>query len=105
MDELKVIKVMNEAKIEILKEKNNNYEEHIKIKQILEDEACFFKIEKNKAYYILRRVGVKENKIDEVYKKLIMPNVYHGLVKKGIINENDECLVIKYNNYRKWKFV
>ena len=102
MNELKVIKVMNEAKIEISQENRDNYEEHLKIKQILEDEACFFKLEKLKAYDILRSVGVKENKIEEVYKKLIMPDVYHMLVKKGIINEDDENIVVKYKNYRKW---
>ena len=100
MNELKVIKVMNEAKIEILQENRDNYEEHLKIKQILEDEACFFKLEKLKAYDILRSVGVKENKIEEVYKKLIMPDVYHMLVKKRIINEDDENIVVKYKNYR-----
>ena len=91
---------MNEAKIEISQENRDNYEEHLKIKQILEDEACFFKLEKLKAYDILRRVGVKENKIEEVYKKLIMPDVYHMLVKKRIINEDDENIVVKYKNYR-----
>ena len=100
MNELKVIKVMNEAKIEILQENRDNYEEHLKIKQIIEDEACFNKIKKLKAYDILRRVGVKENKIEEVYKKLIMPDVYHMLVKKRIINEDDENIVVKYKNYR-----
>ena len=100
MNELKVIKVMKEKKIEISQENRDNYEEHLKIKQILEDEACFFKLEKLKAYDILRSVGVKENKIEEVYKKLIMPDVYHMLVKKGIINEDDENIVVKYKNYR-----
>lgn len=42
MDEFKVIVVMNEAKIEVLKDKNENYEKNLKIEEYLKDEALFF---------------------------------------------------------------
>ena len=52
MDEFKIIVVMNEAMLKLLKDKNANYEENLKIKKYLEDEAIFFKINKLNAYKI-----------------------------------------------------
>lgn len=42
MDEFTVIKVMNKARIEILKEKNDDYSLNVKIQEYLKDEALFF---------------------------------------------------------------
>ena len=60
MDEFKVIVVMNEAMLKLLKDKNFNYEENLKIKEYLEDETIFFKIDKVKAYNILQKVSIKQ---------------------------------------------
>ena len=49
MDEFKVIVVMNEAMLKVLKDKNANCEENLKIKRYLEDETIFFKI--NNQYF------------------------------------------------------
>ena len=49
MEEIKVIAVMNEAMIKLLKDKNANYEENLKIRKYLEDETIFFKIKKSNA--------------------------------------------------------
>lgn len=60
IDEIKVIEIMNDAMIELLKDQNKNYEKNLKIKQYLKDEAIFFKINKTNAYKILdkrRTVG------------------------------------------------
>ena len=100
MDEFKVIVVMNEAMLEMLKDRNENYEKNLKIKQYLEDEAFFFKIDKLKACKVLQKVGVKKDKLEDVYKKLISPKIFYDLLHKGKINENDENLVIKYKTYR-----
>ena len=43
MNEFKVIVVMNEAMLKLLKDKNANYDKNSKIKKFLEDEAFFFK--------------------------------------------------------------
>ena len=97
MDEFKVIVIMNETTMELLKDKNANYEKNIKIQQYLQDEAYFFKIDKSKAYEILKDVGVKESQMDVVYKKLTSSSVYYDLLNKGKINENDKNLTVKYS--------
>lgn len=100
MDEFKVIVVMNEAMIELLKDKNENYEKNLKIEQYLKDEAFFFKIDKLKAYKILEIVGVKQERLEDVYKKLISPNVFYDLLHKGKINADNDNLIVKYKIYR-----
>ncbi len=95
MDEFIVIKVMNEATIKLLKDKNKNCSINLKIKDFLQDEAFFFKISKDNAYKILFNVGVKKEQLDNVYNKLISPMVYYSLLKRNIIKPNDK-LVIKY---------
>lgn len=101
MDEFKVIVAMNDAMIELLREKNENYEENLKIRNYLKDEGFFFKIDKINAYEILQNVGIKQDKIESVYKKLIAPNVFYDLLHKGKLKIDDEYLVIKYETYRK----
>ena len=59
MDEFKVILIMNETTIEVLKEKKQDYTLNLKIQKYLEDEAIFFKISKENAKNILKAVGVK----------------------------------------------
>ena len=87
MDEFKIITIMNEAMLKLLKDKNNNYDKNLKIKKFLEDEAFFFKINKSSAYEILQTIGVKEDQLEEVYKKLVSQNVYYDLLNKGKIDE------------------
>ena len=55
MDEFKVIDVMNEAMLNLLKDKNKNYEKNAKIKEYLKDEAFFFKINKLNAFKVLQK--------------------------------------------------
>ena len=100
MDEFKVIDVMNEAMLKLLKDKNENYEKNLKIREYLKDEAIFFKITKTTAYAILKNVGVKEEQLENVYKKLISPNMFYDLLNKGKIKADDENLIIKYQTYR-----
>lgn len=99
MDEFKVIVIMNEAMLKLLKAKNANYEENLKIKQYLEDDTIFFKITKIQAYKILQNVGVKQDNLENVYKKLISPNMFYDLLNKGKIKANDDKLIVKYNEY------
>ena len=98
MNEFIVIDVMNEAMIKTLESRNENCDINLKIKEFLKDEALFFKINKKNAYEILKRVGVKEEQLENVYSKLIAANVYHDLLNKGKIKENDENILIKYND-------
>lgn len=100
MDEIKVIAVMNEAMIEVLKEKGKDYSFNLKIKEELKDETFFFRINKDYAYKILYASGVKKEQLDRTYKKLICPDEYYNLLNKGKIKENDEQIVIKYDKYQ-----
>lgn len=99
MDEFKIIVVMNEAMLKTLKDKNANYDENVKIQKYLEDEAFFFKIEKSKAYTILQNVGVRQESLEEVYKKLTSPNIFYKLLNNGKIKDDDVNLIIKYDTY------
>ena len=99
MDEFKVIVVMNEAMLKLLKDKNSNYEVNLKISKYLKDETIFFKIDKSQAYKILQNVGVKQENIESVYKKLISPNIFYDLLNKGKIKADDDKLIVKYNPY------
>ena len=99
MNEFKVIVIMNEAMLKLLKDKNRNYDENLRIQKYLEDEAIFFKINKLNAYKILEKVGVKQNNIESVYKKLISSNMFYDLVNRGKIDVNDDNIIIKYNIY------
>ena len=80
LDEFKVVTIMNKAMIKTLKENQQNYDENLKIKKYLEDEAFFFKIEKEKAQIILKKIGVQEIQLENVYKKLVSPSVYYKLL-------------------------
>ena len=98
MNEFNVIIVMNEAMLKLLKDKNLNYETNLKIKKYLEDETIFFRIDKENAYEILRSVGVKDDMLDNVYKKLVSHKMFSNLVRRGKIIPDDERLIIRYNS-------
>ena len=90
---------MNEAMLRTLKSKNENYKTNEKIKEYLKDEALFFKIEKTRALKILETVGVKQEKLEEIYKKLTSPDMFYNLLNNGII-KCDDNLNVRYNIYR-----
>ncbi|MFQ9822728.1 MAG: hypothetical protein ACLSD2_00560 [Clostridia bacterium] len=100
MNELRIIDVMNEAMLKVLKEKNADYEKNLMIKNLLKDEAVFFKIDKSKAYEILKNVGVKQEQLENVYKKLISSDVFYDLLNRKIIKKDDKNILIKYTIYR-----
>ena len=97
MDKFVIIKIMNEAMMRLKMSKNEDYEKNKKIKEFLEDEALFFKIKKEHAIKLLISVGVKEENLEETYQKLTEKNTYDNLIKKGIIDIEDNNLVVKYN--------
>ncbi len=98
MIRLNDINLMNETMIIYLKKIGMNAQRNEMIKRILEDEACFFKMEKEDAYTILKDVGVKEN-TDAIYAELVSNDVFYDLYKRGKIQENDKELVVKYKIY------
>ena len=100
MNEFKVIEVMNRAKIEVLKDKKEDYSLNQKIQEYLKDETLFFRINKEKAYKILQTIGVKKELLEEVYKKLINQDVYYDLLNRGKIIDGDVSVIVKYKVYR-----
>ena len=97
MTNIQQIKLMNETTILYLKKIGKNTRRNEIINKILEDESCFFKINKIDAYIILKDIGVSEKKLDEVYSELISKNNYYDLQNRGIIKKNDEDIIIRYN--------
>lgn len=98
MTKLKEIELMNETMIAYLKQLGISSQRNEIIKQLLEDEACFFKMEKEDAYMILKEVGVS-NHIEEIYTSLISREEFYHLQQSGKINETDD-LKIQYEPYK-----
>ena len=101
IDTFKVIEIMNESMIKFLENKNLDCQKNLKIRNYLEDESIFFKVNKINAYKILESVGVKKDSLEIIYKKLTSPNVFFDLLNKGKINNNDKSIIIKYNTYNR----
>ncbi len=97
MTKLKEIELMNETTIAYLKKMGVDSKRNEIIKQILQDEACFFKMNREDAYIILKDVGIS-NKIEEIYTGLISKEEYYHLQQSGKIHDYDE-LKIKYDSY------
>lgn len=62
---------LNNKYIELNKDNEVNLKKHMLIKQILNDSRCFFKMDIETAYAILRDLGIKEENLQEIYKELI----------------------------------
>lgn len=97
MDKFVIIKIMNEAMLRLKRSKKEHCKRNEKIKEFLEDESLFFKIRKEIAIKVLINVGVKEEKLEETYQKLIEKNMYDNLIRKGKIDPKDDNIIIKYN--------
>lgn len=99
MTQLNEVKIMNDTMILYLRKLGMSYKRNEIIKKILEDEACFFKMNKEDAYVILNDVGIQNENIDNVYSKLISNDLYYDLYKHGKIDENNDELVVRYKIY------
>lgn len=100
MDVLKNLMIMNEATIIYKKELGEDSNENKKIKEMLEDEACFFKLDKNIAFKVIEKIGIAKEKVEEVYNEVISKRVFYKLINDGKLNENDDNLKIKYEVYK-----
>ena len=97
MNEFDVIKLMTETKLEVLKDKNENYDMYQKLYNLMADEALFYKISKKNAYRFFEKLGIKEENYEEVYGKLVSKDQYYRLVHEGKIDKNDTNLMIKFD--------
>lgn len=96
MIQLEELRLMNNTMIKYLKNMGMNVKRNEIIKQILNDDACFFKMNKEDAYIILQDIGISKEKIDSLYLTLVSIDEYFYLKKAGKIKENED-LIIKYD--------
>ena len=99
MTQLNELKIINDSTIVYLKKLNRNYKRNGIIKHILDDDACFFKMNKNEAYIILQNIGISNEQIDSIYENLISSNEFYRLFKCNKIDLNDKEIIIKYPIY------
>lgn len=72
--QLKDIKLMNESMIKYLESLGKSAQRNIIIKNILDDDECFKKLNKEDAYIILKDIGISNEKIDSIYLNLVSNN-------------------------------
>ena len=99
MNEFEIIKLMNETTKVYLNKKNEPSEKNEKIQRLLEnDEAFFFKIEKEKALNVLKIIGVGKENMEEEYAKLTSQKEFCRLRDNGM--KIDDSFIVKYDlNY------
>lgn len=101
MDDVNIfecLNIMNETNINYKIEKKLDCTFDIEIRDMLKDEAVFFKIQQGKAYQMLQYMGIKNEFIDNTYKELISPEIFYNLLYYKKIDINDKNLLIKYPN-------
>ena len=102
MDEVNIfecINIMNETNIDYKVRNKIDYNINIDIRNMLKDEAIFFKIAKPRAYQLLEALEIKKEKIDKVYEELISKKIFYNLLHNRKIDINDNNLLIKYPTY------
>lgn len=99
MTQLSELRLINDSNILYLKKLNRSYKRNEIIKNILNDETCFFKMNKNDAYMILKDIGILDNQIDTIYQKLISFDEFYNLYEGKKLDLNDEEILIKYPIY------
>ena len=99
MTQLNELRLINDSNILYLKKINRSYKRNEIIKNILNDETCFFKMNKNDAYMVLHDIGISDNQIDTMYQKLISSDEFYNLYKGKKLDLNDEEILIKYPIY------
>ena len=99
MTQLSELRLINDSNIIYLKKINRSYKRNEIIKNILNDETCFFKMNKDDAYMILQDIGILDNQIDNIYQNLISSDEFYNLYKCKKIDLNDKEILIKYPIY------
>lgn len=94
------LKLMNYSIIDYLKTTGASIGKNELIKEIFKDEACFFKMAKKEAFFVLKTLKVSDNMLEDTYMKLVNKQEYNRLFNAGKINEDDEELKIKYERVK-----
>ena len=98
---IKTLRLMNDSMIIYLRNLGHSTMRNEIIKKILEDEACFFKINKKDAFIILEDIGIAKERVSRAYSSLISYDSYFNLKKSGKINDNDTDLKITYKKFNR----
>lgn len=96
MTSVEVLKLMNYTKIDCLKSTGKDYTKNDLIRQLLKDEACFFKINKEDALLILKSIGVSEENLEKTYSEVTSKDLFMKLVENNKVNVEDQLLKIRF---------
>ena len=98
MTQLNELRIMNDTMIIYLKKLGIDCQRNNIVKNILEDDTCFYKMPKEDAILILKEIGVQNN-IENIYAELTSSDLFYELYRNGKIDVNDNELIIKYKIY------
>lgn len=96
MTSIEVLKLMNYTKIDCLRAIGSDFKRNDLIRQLLKDEACFFKINKEDALLILKSIGVSEENLEKTYSEVTSKDLFMKLVEDKKVNKEDEDLKIRF---------
>ena len=93
------LRLMNSIILNTLKENKKDYRNQLIIKDILEDDTCFFKMDKEEAFIILNNLEISDEYKEKIYKELISFDNFYNLYNENKITLDDKDLKIKYKIY------
>ena len=99
MNKIDELRIINDSNMLYLKRLNLDYTRNTILKNILDDDACFFKMSKEDAYSVLKDLNIVDDELEKTYQELISNKEFNKLVSNGIINIDDKELVIYYPIY------
>lgn len=82
MTQFEELKIMNDSKILYLRKIGKSSKKNELISIILDDETCFSKMKKEEAYKILEDIGIKKEKLEITYSKLLVNDTLQRRSKK-----------------------
>lgn len=89
MVSVRELNLMNETMLIYLKNFGKSTNRNEIIRNILKDEACFFKVDKEDAYIILEDIGIQKNQILNTYLELTSNDEYIKLKSAGKIKDEE----------------
>ena len=97
MTSIKDLRQMNETMIIYLEKMSMDSRRNKIISNILEDDACFFKMTKKEAFEVLEGVGIDKEKIYPTYLELTSNDEMNRLISEGKLSKEE--VKIEINNY------
>ncbi|MBR2744430.1 MAG: hypothetical protein IKE01_03940 [Clostridia bacterium] len=88
------LRMLNETEIIYNKKQKLDYQKNEIIEKLLADEAVFFKIPKEDAYLVLKKLGIPEDQLYINYISLISYDEYQRLIKSNKLTKEETILDI-----------